>query len=58
MADSKRPKRLQINVQLEGDDADRFQAYKDKEFLKTTAEAARKLILERLAEVIPKAKAA
>jgi hypothetical protein len=46
---------LVIQVQLEGDEARRFEDYKKREFLRANSEAGRKLMLERLAEVQPAA---
>ncbi len=55
MENRQQEERIQINVQLTGADAERFRAYKAREFLRNAAEAARKLILERLAELDQKA---
>jgi len=42
---------MQINVQLEGEDAARFRRYKDAQKLKANATAAYKLLIERLDQV-------
>jgi hypothetical protein len=43
-------KRLQVNIELEGEWADRFLHYKEEEFFPTNSSAGRKLIVERLME--------
>jgi hypothetical protein len=40
-----------VMVTLVGEEAERFLAYKDKEFLRANAEAGRKLMMERLAQL-------
>ena len=40
-----------VQVQLEGDEADRFEAYKKRETINISSVAGRKLMLERLAQV-------
>lgn len=43
--------KLAVYFQLEGTEVTRFQAYKAKAFLRGNAEAARKLMLERLSQI-------
>lgn len=45
------PKPIAIFFNLEGDQAKRFLKYKEESFLRSTAEAARKLMLERLSQL-------
>lgn len=40
--------RVFISFRLEGEEAEKFLAYKKNEFIKNNAEAGRKLMLERL----------
>jgi hypothetical protein len=47
---SKTDERVNISFSLEGDEAALFNDYKSKEFIKNSAEAARKLMLESLHE--------
>jgi hypothetical protein len=42
---------INVTVQLKGKDAARFRAFKDVQYLKRDAEAGRKLMLERLAQI-------
>jgi len=43
--------RVNISFPLEGEEAEKFLAYKKNEFIKNSSEAARKLMLERLHQV-------
>lgn len=43
---------INISFPLEGEDAQRFYAYKKRAFLKTNAEAARQLLLQQLHDVM------
>jgi hypothetical protein len=43
--------KLAVYFQLEGPEVKRFQDYKSKAFLRGNAEAARKLMLERLSQI-------
>jgi hypothetical protein len=45
------PEVIIVQVQLEGEEAQRFEAYKKGQTLKVNAAAGRKLMLERLAQV-------
>jgi hypothetical protein len=40
-----------ISIRFEGAEAERFLNYKESQFLKNNAEAARKLMFERLAQI-------
>jgi hypothetical protein len=41
---------MSVTIELKGDEVKQFTDYKAKEFLRSNAEAARKLMLERLAQ--------
>jgi hypothetical protein len=43
-------KRLQVNVELQGEQVDRFLRFKEADMLPTNSAAGRKLIIERLNE--------
>lgn len=45
------PVKIQVNFQLQGEDAERFLAYKRRERISATSEAGRKLALERLDQI-------
>lgn len=45
--------RLQVNVELHGEIAERFLAYQKKELMPNKASTGFKLIVERLNEVLP-----
>jgi hypothetical protein len=41
---------MSITIELKGDEVTQFNEYKKKQFLRSNAEAGRKLMLERLAQ--------
>ena len=47
----KASEKIAVFFELEGEQAERFRKYKADEYLRSTAEAARKLMLERLNQV-------
>lgn len=47
--------RLQVNIELEGDDLRRFLLFKKHEVIKANSAAGYKLLVERLNQVMPPA---
>jgi hypothetical protein len=50
----RKPQKVSVFFELKGEQAERFLKYKAESFLRSTAEAARKLALERLSQLEPK----
>jgi hypothetical protein len=48
MTQAKTVQKMHVNVQLLGEEVDRFLRFKEKHFLRNASEAGRKLMLERL----------